>query len=167
GNAEIPHPAERAIVNLNVSSSGPNKTAVSDEVITAAKHLESLLRDLGEASEEASNPSPLSHWSKKSLTSSSHIPYNRDGEARPRKYSSKIQFDIRFKDFKALGAFGTKASALPHVEVQNIEWMLTPATEKFFRSQLRKDAARDAIEKAKDYCEATGCWNLRPVELNE
>ncbi|KAF7188632.1 hypothetical protein HII31_10294 [Pseudocercospora fuligena] len=167
GNSEIPHAAERAIVNLNVSSSGPNKAAISDEVITTAKHIESLLRDLGEASEDASNSSPLSHWSKKSLTSSSHVPYNRDGEELPRRYSSKIPFDIRFKDFKALGTFGTKVSALPHVEVQNIEWILTPATEKSFKSQLRKDAAKDAIEKARDYCEATGCKNLRPVELNE
>ncbi|KXT05770.1 hypothetical protein AC578_1022 [Pseudocercospora eumusae] len=167
GNSEIPHPAERAIVNLKVSSSGPNKAAVSDEVITTAKHIESLLRDLGEASEDASNPSPLSHWSKKSLTSSSHVAYDRDGEARPKKFSSKIPFDIRFKDFKALGAFGAKVSALPHVEVQDILWTLTPATEKSFKSQLRKDAAKDAIEKARDYCEATGCGNLVPVELSE
>lgn len=169
GKAEIPHPAERAVINLSVASSGTNKAAVSDEVITTAKHVESLLRELSPKDDtaEAKEIAALAHWSKTSLSSTSHIPYDKDNNERPRRYNANITFDIRFKDFKALGSFGTQVASLAHVEVQDIDWTLAPNTLKSFHSQLRKDAAKDAIDKARDYCEAFGCKNLRPIELNE
>ena len=74
---------------------------------------------------------------------------------------------IRFKKFKELGEFGSRLSALEHTEVTNIEWILTAATEKSYRSQLRKAAAQDALQKAQDYCETLGCTNVRAVKLEE
>lgn len=46
GHTEIRHAAERARINVVVASSGLNKAAVADEVITTAKHIETLCRDL-------------------------------------------------------------------------------------------------------------------------
>ena len=51
--------------------------------------------------------------------------------------------------------------------MKSISWILTPATEKSYHSQLRKEAAQDALAKARDYCEVLGCKDLRPVELIE
>ena len=171
GKSEIPHPAERAIINVSVSSSGTNKASVSDEVITTAKHIETLLSPLSPQNEspEAKASAPLAHWSKTSLSSTSHVPYNHKNPdiTLDRQYTASISFDIRFRDFKALGSFGTKLSSLSHVEVQNIDWRLTDATEKSFKAQLRKEAAKDAMQKARDYCEVLGCTNVRPVELRE
>lgn len=166
GKAEIPLLAERAIINVAVSSEGLDKAKVSSEVISAAKHIESLLREL--SPEDAG---PLAHWSKTSLSATSYVPtmYSSSGEAEPksRRYNGKITFDIRFSDFKALGSFGTKISSIEHVEVSDISWRLTEATEAKYRNQLRKDAAKDALAKARDYCEVLGCIKLRPVELHE
>jgi uncharacterized protein YggE len=170
GKAEIPKPAERAIINVVVSSSGTNKQAVSEEVMTTSKHVESLLREMAPKDEsvEAKQASPLAHWSKKSMTATSHVPYhNHDKPAPSRIYDCSVNFDIRFKEFKALGSFGEKLSALSHVEVRNIQWALAPGTEKTFHSRLRKEAAQDALQKARDYCEVLGCTNLRPVDLSE
>jgi hypothetical protein len=170
GRSEIPHPAERAVINVVVQSSGTNKATVSDEVLTTAKHLESMIRDIApkDSSPEAKQASPLAHWAKKGFTATSHIPwYNHEKPAPPRQYDGSITFDIRFKEFKALGAFGEKLTALPHVEVKNVNWILTPATMKSFRTQLRQEAAQDALTKAQDYCAVLGCTNLRPVELSE
>ncbi|KAF2216018.1 hypothetical protein CERZMDRAFT_34928 [Cercospora zeae-maydis SCOH1-5] len=171
GNAEIPHPAERALINVSVSSSGNKRAQVSEEVLTTARHIESLLRPLcpDDESPEAKAAAPLAHWSKTSLSSTSHVPYNHKSPDKelPRVYNASVNFDIRFRDFVALGSFGTKLSSLPHVEVQNINWILTDATLKSFKSQLRKEAAQDAIQKAKDYCDVLGCTSLRPVELQE
>lgn len=170
GRAEIPHPAERALINVVVASSGENKASVSDEVITTAKHIESLLRDLSPTDDtpEAKKAAALAHWSKTSLSATSHVPWhNGKGTTPRRQYNARINFDIRFKDFKALGGFGSRLSALAHVEIPSIQWVLTAATEKSYRSRLRKEAARDALEKAHDYCEVLGCTNIRPVELEE
>lgn len=170
GRAEIPLPAERAIIDVAVSSEGPNKIEVSKEIIQAAKQIEAMLRDLSPKDETlaAKAAAPLAHWSKTSLSSTSYMPPRRDNEEqKPRHYRGNIKFDIRFQDFKALGAFGTKISSIPHVEVNNIDWKLTDKTEAEYKSQLRKESTKDAVTKARDYCEALGCVNLRPVELFE
>ena len=170
GRAEIPHPAERALIHVQVGSSGANKAAVSEEVLTTARHIEDLLRELSprDQTPEAKKEASLAHWSKSSLTSTSYVPYDYLRKTqRPREYSASVKFDIRFKEFKALGDFGGKLSALSHVEVTGIDWILTAQTEKSYRSLLRKEAARDALQKARDYCEVLGCSNIRPVGLEE
>ncbi|WPH01467.1 Hypothetical protein R9X50_00431300 [Acrodontium crateriforme] len=170
GHAEIPHASERGVMNVIVSSSGTNQAAVSDEVLTTSRHVEDLLRayEPSDNTPEAELAAPLAHWNRTSLGSTSHVPYvDNDKPPKPRMYTCKVTFDISFKDFKALGAFGAKLTALPHVEMNNINWILTPATERSFKSQLRREAALDALQKAQDYCEALGCTNPRPVNLTE
>ncbi|KAK3701787.1 hypothetical protein LTR37_015307 [Vermiconidia calcicola] len=73
----------------------------------------------------------------------------------PRRYNGSINFDIRFKEFKPLGNFGARLSSLTHVEVNDIRWI------------LRKEAAKNALRKAQDYCEVLNCTNVHPVELDE
>jgi uncharacterized protein YggE len=170
GHAEIPHHAERALIHVSVTSTGLNKAAVSDEVLTTAKHIETLLKDLSPAddTQAAKEAAPLAHWSKNSMSSTSWQPWDYKAQIhKARQYTAKVTFDIRFKKFKELGEFGSRLSALEHTEVTNIDWILTAATEKSYRSQLRKAAAADALQKAQDYCEVLGCTNVRPVKLEE
>jgi uncharacterized protein YggE len=169
GKAVIPHPAERAHVNVHIKSSGLDKAAVANDVLTSARLMESLLKELSASDEsaEAFAAAALAHWSKTSLSSTSNRPYENGKRTDAEEYTAQIDFDIRFKNFKALGGFGARISALPHVELRNIEWKLTAATENHFRSELRKKAASDAFRKAQDYCEVFGCLNLQPVALAE
>ena len=170
GVAEIPHHAERALIHVSVTSTGLNKAAVSDEVLTTAKHIENLLKDLSPAddTQAAKEAAPLAHWAKNSMSSTSWLPWDyKLNRAKARQYDARIKFDIRFKKFKELGEFGSRLSSLEHTEVTNIDWILTAATEKSYRSQLRKVAAADALQKATDYCEILGCTNLRAIRLEE
>jgi hypothetical protein len=169
GHAVIPLPAERAHIDVHIASSGPDKAKVSSEVLSSARVIEALLYDLSpeDESAEAKASAALAHWSKTSLSATSHRPYDNEGNQKDREYTARINFDIRFQDFKALGGFGAHISALPHVELPNIEWKLKPVTEYNFRAQLRKKAAEDAFRKAQDYCEVFGCVNLQPVALGE
>ena len=169
GKWEIPRPAERCIVNVSVTSEGHFKATVSEEVVTAAHQVERHLRELAPPDDtpEATEASPLAHWAKTGLSARSYIPYSNSDHQSPRKYTATITFDIRFKKFRELGAFATKLSALPHTEISNISWILTPATHKAHESLLRKEATKNALEKARDYCDVLGCTNLRPVELTE
>lgn len=172
GKAEVAHLAELAIINVSVSSSGINEASVSDKVITTAKHIESLLGPLSPQDDtaKAKKAAPIAHWSKTSLSSTSHGLYHHQDPDQPpiRQYNVAISFNIHFWDFQALSSFGTKLSSISHVEVQNISWILTDATVKSFKTELRKQAARDALLSAWDYCNVLGCYeNVRPVELQE
>jgi uncharacterized protein YggE len=168
GKAVIPHLAERAHVNLQIRSTGLDKAAVSKDVLTSVGVMESLLKALSaeDESAEAKASAALAHWSKTSLSATSHRPYT-NGQYEATEYTSQIGFDIRFQDFKALGRFGARITSLQHVELQSIDWKLTDATGNKFRSELRKQAASDAFRKARDYCEVFGCLNLQPVALAE
>lgn len=172
GKAEISHPAELAIINVSVSSSGINEASVSDKVITTAKHIESLLGPLSPQDDtaKAKKAAPIAHWSKTSLSSTSHGLYHHQDSDQPpiRQYNVAISFNIHFWDFQALSSFGTKLSSISHVEVQNISWILTDATLKSFETELREKAAQDALEKACDYCYVLAYKaNVQPVELQE
>lgn len=172
GKAEVAHLAELAIINVSVSSSGINEASVSDKVITTAKHIESLLGPLSPQDDtaKAKKAAPIAHWSKTSLSSTSHGLYHHQDPDQPpiRQYNVAISFDISFRDFQALSSFGTKLSSISHVEVQNISWILTDATLKSFKTELRIQAAQDALQKAWHYRDVLACnANVRPVELQE
>lgn len=172
GKAEVAHLAELAIINVSVSSSGINEASVSDKVITTAKHIESLLGPLSPQDDtaKAKTAAPIAHWSKTSLSSTSHGLYHHQDPDQPpiRQYNVAISFNIHFWDFQALSSFGTKLSSISHVEVQNISWILTDATLKSFKTELLIQAAQDALQKAWDYRDVLACnANVRPVELQE
>ncbi|KJX98530.1 hypothetical protein TI39_contig407g00010 [Zymoseptoria brevis] len=170
GLAVIPLLAERAIINVVVSSDGKEKSTVTKEVIAAAKQIEKLLHQVApqDDSPEAKAAAPLAHWSKTSLSATSYVPGSTDHDHHPaRRYKSTVRFDIRFREFKALGAFGVTISSISHVEVSNTEWILTTETKDSYRFELRKTAARNAMRKAQDYRDVLGCGNLRPIELDD
>lgn len=181
GHHTIPHPAERALLTITITSTGPNKPSVADDVATTAAHLETLLRELSPPAEnptpESKATAPLAHWSKTGLSATSHVPHtpphrNKQGDLvhpspQPRQYTSKLTFDIRFQHFAALGAFGTRVAALPCAEISAIDWILTAPTRERHESALRRAATADALAKARDYCDVLCCGDLRPVELTE
>lgn len=200
GSSIIPHTAERAILKIAATNTGPNKQAVSDAVLTTAQHIEGLVHSLQNeatppphsqdpAQAPDSSPSkPIAHWSKTSLTATSHVPAAHmqgfmlaqsvpgaamQQQAPPqRQYSSRIDFDVRFRDFAALGDFSARLSALDHCEVERIDWILLPATRRAFESRLRADAAADALRKARDYCavlcgSADAAYRIVPVQLGQ
>ncbi|KAL9106733.1 MAG: hypothetical protein Q9227_008303 [Pyrenula ochraceoflavens] len=181
GTSTIPHPAERALLNLTVSTTGPSKPTVTSSVLDATSTIATHCRSLSPPSSNA-----LAHWSKTSLSASSYIPYSSDiRHERARKYTATVKFDIRFKDFSAMGPFAKKVAGLPCVSISGIDWLLTPGTRRAFQSRLRKEAAADALAKARDYCEVLcavpaplprgfnwiregeGEVRIRPLELTE
>lgn len=159
GYASIPHLAERAWVRLTVTNNAYNKQTVANNTLETASFIEAQVADLqsraddksgSTASENEDDSKPIAHYSKTSLTSTSGLEY---GEGPPKRtYTASIDFDIRFRDFAALGDFSARVSGVDHCEISSIEWRLLPATQRSFETRLRKEASADALQKAKDYC---------------
>ena len=96
GHTEIPHHAERALIHVSVASTGTNKAAVSDEVLTTTKHIENLLKDLSPADETqaAKVAAPLAHWSKNSMSATSWQPWDHTEQVyKARQYTTKVTFE--------------------------------------------------------------------------
>ena len=175
GEATIPRRAERAVLSVEVSSTGKTKPQVTEEVITTAKHLRTMLEDLSRTDQQtdgANAQAAVAHWSMNSLNTTSNFVSNNkhfeaSGEDGYWTYTARTTFDIRFRDFDALGPFATKLAALQHVKIHSVEWTLTQATRRQYDSELRKQAAADALQRAKDYAEALGVPNVKPIEISE
>lgn len=172
GHATIPKLAERAVLSVGIASEGSSKEWVVEEVTTSTKHLRNMLEEMSpmDDTEEAKQTSKISDWSMTSLQTTSHMPTNNNGEpieGATRVYEAEVTFDIRFRDFEALGPIATKLAAMPHVQVDRVDWILTPQTEQSYLSELRKMAARDALQRARDYAEALGLEHVVAVELEE
>lgn len=172
GHAVIPRTAERAVLDIEISSSGTSRQWVSEEVTTSAKHLQTLLRSMSPAdsSDEAKQSAALAHWSMTSLTTTSRTPIDNHGNPlkdAERIYSAVTAFDIRVRDFDKLGPFATRLSTFQHLKIKTIEWTLTEPTKKTFESELRIMAAKDAQQRARDYAQALGLTTVRPIELDE
>lgn len=45
---------------------------------------------------------------------------------------------------------------MENVKITQLHWTLTPETHKDLESRVRKDAAREAIRKARDYADVCG-----------
>ncbi|KAF2719668.1 hypothetical protein K431DRAFT_286471 [Polychaeton citri CBS 116435] len=177
GKSSFPHIAERACLTIVIADTGTDRAAVSSVVLETAANVDSLLEPLRQAPPESasgSGPSlaPISYSRKASLTTSWQDPYqaDMDGPTPAREYSSRMEYDIRFRTFTAatLGKFTTALSTFPHAKLERIDWRLTPSTEKAHCSLLRREAAADAMLKARDYCSALGSGvNLRAVQVDD
>lgn len=191
GTASIPHKAERAIIDVQITHQGNDRSLVVSEVAQSSHQLQALLKDLsaslppppisdpdteatttatGQHSPVGALP-PLAKWNMDSFTTTSHLPRDENHNVikdAARIYTTTVPFRIQVQDFDALSGLISKLStSIPHVYVKNIRWTLTESTQKAFESELRRLAAVDAAERAKDYAGALGMSAVKPVHLNE
>lgn len=168
GIAIIPQKAERALLDVEISSTGFSRAFVSEEVQLSCQRLEDLLRKTSTAQDD--KPAIVAHWSMTAIKTTSHLPTDECGAAlknAQRVYSTSVSFDIRVRDFGRLGSFAGQVSTLPYTLIHSVRWALTSSTRQAYESKLRTMAAKDALERAKDYAKALGLSAVWPVEVKE
>lgn len=173
GEAIIPKQAERAVLDVGVSAQGANKAWVTEQVTTAAKHLRDLLSSMSasDESEAASACVAIAHWNMNSLRTQTTHPttWTNNGQMNSEvpEHTASVTFNIRVRDFAALGSLATKLVGMTHVKINNVSWILTEPTKRSFDSELRKLAAKDSRRRAEDYADALELGQVRPVEVSE
>lgn len=68
-------------------------------------------------------------------------------------HSARADMYIDFADFNALNSLVTQFSAMENVKIQRVTWHLTEATLTAMESSARKAAAKDSLQRARDYAE--------------
>ena len=169
GSSILYRRAERAVMSISVSSEGKNQEKVSSEVTQTSNSLQAMLRDLAPRTEngEPAARAAVTHWTMRSLSTGSYVPYTDKGNKSERKFTASTSFEVKFRDFAKLGTVATTLSSMPHVSIRSIDWRLTDKTKDGLGSQARKDAIGDAMKKAQDYAEAIGGGKLAPFEVTE
>ncbi|CAD0086773.1 unnamed protein product [Aureobasidium vineae] len=168
GTAIIPQKAERALLDVEIRSSGFSRAFVSEEVQLSCRRLEDLLRKT--SSQDAAETAIVAHWSMKAIKTTSQLPTDTQGAVlknAQRVFETAVSFDIRVSDFGRLGSFAAQVAQLPYTEIHSVRWALTSSTRQAYASKLRTMAAEDALERAKDYAKALGLSAVWPVEVRE
>jgi uncharacterized protein YggE len=180
GTGSAIHPAERAILVLEAKAEGQPTPGQASAVVTRSAN---IIRDTitpycpqDEATGRTVDGAPIAHYSMSTLDTSSHRNHvkTKIGDFHENEvvitYEARAKFNIKFHDFSALNKLATEFSAMDHIKILSIDWRLTDATLHSIRGGARKNAARDAIQKAVDYAEAfvgADKDKVRPVTVKE
>lgn len=174
GQSTISRRAERALIHLSVSSTGPSQQTVIDNVTTTSNHLQSQLKTSLAPKDSAGSPTEdaaVTHWSMSTLNTRSWYGNGQFGQAQfgqgqnAPTYNASTSFEIKFRDFERLGVAVGVMAGMPYVNITRIEWRLMDETRRAFGSQSRKQAVEDAFVKARDYAEAVGYSTVHAVQI--
>jgi uncharacterized protein YggE len=169
GTSAVTRAPERAVVSIIVSSEDSNQEAVSKDVTATSKSLQKLFTELSSKADsgQPTPEAPVTAWSMRALCTSSRPTYGAKDAEFDRKYVAETMFELEFRDFGKMGAVTTQLLAMPNVNIDNTAWQLTEKTKESLGSQLRQKAVQDAMVKARDFAEATGCKEVRPFEVTD
>lgn len=158
GNSSITRQPERGALSFIVQAAGPNRESVSKEVTETSNEINRLFKELSPKSEtgETIAGSPVTSFSSTSLQTRSQVPTDKSGQPLPRVYHATLSLNALFQDFTKLNEIVGKLVSYPNIEIQSLDWCLTEATQKALSSESRKEAMRDAVQKANDYAEVVG-----------
>ncbi|KAE8154550.1 hypothetical protein BDV25DRAFT_147474 [Aspergillus avenaceus] len=167
GTSTIERRAERAVISLTVSKEGPDQATVSQDVTRVSNNLQSHLGTIAPQS-ESDNTAAVTVWNMSSISTGSYLPWDHDKEQhKERVYTARTNFDVRFRDFSRLGEFVSQMAMESLVSVESIDWQLTDDTNKTLGQESRKLAVKDALSKARDYVDALGLTEVKPLEVDD
>ncbi|KAI0127265.1 hypothetical protein BJ170DRAFT_683111 [Xylariales sp. AK1849] len=152
GTGTSTHQAERAILTLSAASHKVATPAeASHQVISTASTVRDLLAPYCPQDEGTGSMSSLQ-------TNAQNERLRRDpkGGMAPKPaivYTARADFHIKFADFSIINTLATKLSLMENVTISKIYWELTDSTYDGLQAGTRKDTAKDAIARARDYAE--------------
>lgn len=160
GHNTARHAAERAVVQLGVSSDGAARDAVFSEANEAGELLRESIQSLHNAT-----AGPVVSWSSDSIQVWSDRPWNQDGTQLPLVFHARIGFTAEFNDFDALSRFLEQQAASDRVAINWVEWKLTDERKDAVTTEVRALAVADAVRKAETYAQAIGLTKVRAIAI--
>ncbi|KAJ5111568.1 hypothetical protein N7532_002103 [Penicillium argentinense] len=158
GHSAVTQQPERGVLHFNIRSDGPHREAVSKEVIETASEITRVFRELSPKSETGATlaNAPITSFSSTALQTWASKERMPNSDEWQRIHSARLSIGANFQDFNKLNEVVSNLVIYPNVMIESLDWVLTEATQKSLSSEARKDAMRDAIQKANDYAEVIG-----------
>ncbi|MBN8205902.1 SIMPL domain-containing protein [Microbacterium esteraromaticum] len=158
GEHELRVAPERATLHLTVSCDGPDRATVVEHALAQA----TPVRD-GITTREQSGS--ITAWTSQRLNVYAERPWNSEGKRLAPVYRASIDFTATFSDFPELSVWVTELSVTDGVAVGDVDWHLTPETEREVEREVATQAVAVAVSRARAYAEALGLHEVTPVEI--
>ncbi len=149
---------EEGVARLSVRAEGPDRAAVVDRVVTLSEPLRH-----GLSAYEAAGT--VREWSSQRVSVWANRPWNSEGTQLPLVHYAAVELTATFTDFDALSAWLTETASVEAVQIDGVEWRLSPATERSAEAEVAASAVRVAVDRATAYAAAIDRSTVTPLEI--
>jgi len=149
---------EEGVIRLAVRAEGHERATTVARATEAASALRSALSAREEAAE-------IREWSSGRLTVWSDRPWNTEGRRLPLVHHASVEVTAAFSDLDALSAWAGEVASRDAIQVNGIDWRLSPATAREAEARVAARAVLVAVERATAYANALGRSEVVPVEV--
>ncbi|MBU4465245.1 MAG: SIMPL domain-containing protein [Actinobacteria bacterium] len=149
---------EEGVARLTVRAEGPERGAVVERIAAVA----APVRDDLTARKTAG---AIVDWSSQRVSIWADRPWNADGTQLPLVHHASVEITAVFTDFAALSWWISDVSTRDGVQVDRVDWRLTPATSTAIEAEVAASAVRVAVDRATAYAAALGLGSVTPLEI--
>jgi uncharacterized protein YggE len=158
GEHEARIPPERAIAHLTIRAEGPERGAVVERL---AALTEPVRDDL--AAKKAAGTA--TDWTSQRVAVWSERPWNPEGKRLAPVHYATVDVAATFTDFGALSAWAGEVAERDGVQLQWIDWQLTPGARADTEREVATRAVGVAVARAEAYAAALGRAQVTPLEI--
>ncbi|MEU8624148.1 SIMPL domain-containing protein [Streptomyces sp. NPDC048669] len=153
GEARLEIEPETASVGITVSARGKDRRAALDDLTRRNTTVLELARTYGQAVEKLETGT---------FTITPELT-QRGREEKIRAYHGRVHITAVLNDFTALGEFTTHVADLDMTRIDGPWWALRPDSPA--HGEARRQAVREAVQRAREYADALGARLAALVEL--
>src|SRR6478609_8278428 len=140
---------EEAVVRLSVRTEGPDRGDVVERMAALAAPLRS----------------DLAEWSSQRVSVWANRPWNSEGKQLALVQYASVEISATFSDLAALSWWVSDVAEQDGIQVDGVQWRLTPATAKKLEADVAAQAVKVAVERATAYAGAVGLASVTPLEI--
>lgn len=149
---------EEAVAHLSVRAEGTERGAVVEQISA----LTSPLRDDLAARKIAGG---VADWSSQRVSIWANRPWNNEGKQLALVHYGSVEVTATFTDIAALSWWISEVSERDGVQIDGVNWRLTPDSARLTEAAVAAQAVRVAVERANAYAAALGLTDVTPLEI--
>ncbi|MFI5755234.1 SIMPL domain-containing protein [Streptomyces sp. NPDC051569] len=153
GEAHLEVDPEIARISIAVTARGPDRSAALDDLTRRNTHVLALIKSYGDSVEKLETGA---------FSISPELTRRGHGE-RVRAYHGSVHLTAELTDFTVLGELTTRLADLDLTHVSGPWWALRPDSPA--HGEARRQAVREAVQRAREYAGALGSHLAALVEL--
>ncbi|MEV7679288.1 SIMPL domain-containing protein [Streptomyces sp. NPDC088341] len=153
GEARLEVDPEIARIGVTIGARGTDRRTALDDLTRRNAEALTLIKSYGEAVEKLETGA---------FSISPELTKHGRGE-RIRAYHGRVHLTVELTDFTALGELTTRLADLELTQVAGPWWALRPDSPA--HGEARRQAVREAVQRAREYAEALGARLAALVEL--
>ncbi|MFI5618388.1 SIMPL domain-containing protein [Streptomyces sp. NPDC051567] len=153
GEARIEVDPEIARIGITVNARGTDRRTALDDLTRRNNTVLDLLKSYGD---------PVEKIETGSFSITPELTRHGRGE-RVRAYHGRVHITAELNDFTTLGELTTRLADLELTQVDGPWWALRPTSPA--HGEARRQAVREAVQRAREYAEALGARLAALVEL--